>query len=64
MNKLIEDLVIKFTTALGTILDPKFKNLTLQDPNACWRRITKLKIIIEEGIITSTRGTDEEVVHE
>ncbi|KAJ8868129.1 hypothetical protein PR048_031938, partial [Dryococelus australis] len=45
--------------ALGTILDPRFKNLHFQDPNACGRAIHKLKNIIKEDMVTSTSGSNE-----
>lgn len=54
--------LIEFNThaALATILDPRFKNLHFQDPNACGRAIQKLKNI-KEDMSTSTSGSEEEV---
>ncbi|KAL4710716.1 hypothetical protein ACJJTC_004361 [Scirpophaga incertulas] len=52
-------------STLGTILDPRFKNLHFQDANACGRAIQKLKNIIKDDI-ASTSGSEEEqeIAHE
>lgn len=45
--------------ALGTLLDPRFKNLHFRDANACGRAIQKLKNLIKDD--TSTSNSDSEV---